>query len=139
MIVQKDIHSLGIIAGQASRTQRDTYQWLVQYQDGIWHAEYNHTRPDGRGFSEIEQEQVKAVALGTPDGLAHLVHYRVDLPDGATPIFFRRRKVAINLTDESTTPGQTVHCIGWRHGDQATYLFVFDDGSTLLTDNLQAV
>jgi hypothetical protein len=65
--------------------------------------------------------------------------HRVDVPAGATPIFFRRRSVEINPLQGETGNRTTTHCIGWKRGDEAVYLFVFDDGSTLLTNDLQAV
>ncbi|MBA2285832.1 MAG: hypothetical protein H0W02_10135 [Ktedonobacteraceae bacterium] len=68
--------------------------------------------------------------------------YVVSVPAGAVPVFFRRR--SIELTPEgSIVTRKTTHCIGWKHDiafdDRAVYLFVQADGSTLLTDDVQAV
>lgn len=112
----------------------DVYTWRVTYQDGSSLHEFDAVNTIGRGFAEVDSAKVKELKLASQN----LTH-SVEVPAGAEPVFFRRRRVAINLTDESTTPQPTVHCIGWKRGDEAVYLFVFDDGSTLLSDNLQAV
>lgn len=110
---------------------KDAYNWYAIYKDETTIPEYDQERPDGRGFAEIDHTQMKALALS---GL-----HCVNIPEGATPIFFRRRSVAINIADGISTPRETVHCIGWKQGEQAVYLFVFEDGSTLLSADLQAV
>ncbi len=46
--------------------------------------------------------------------------------------------MTLNLETSEETH-KTAHCIGWKRGDEAIYLFVLSDGSTLLTDNLQAI
>src|SRR5579859_774366 len=117
----------------------DSHIWSVTYDGGADFSEYDHDKSDtvGRGFAEVEKDRVKVLTIlpVAKDCMPHTVQ----IPDGATPVFFRRRSVAINLTDERTSHQPTVHCIGWKRGDEAVYLFVFDDGSTLLTDNHQAV
>jgi hypothetical protein len=129
----EDTYNLGVIADQTFK-QRDAYTWGVQYVDDTCIAEYD--REEGRGFAEVEQSRVKVLLLLS---LAGDVFHSVDIPQGATPIFFRRRSIAINLLQEESSPRPTVHCIGWKRGDEAIYLFVFDDSSTLLTTDLQAV
>lgn len=85
-------------------------------------------------FADVDLSRTRVLLLLTPDGrLAH----RVDIPSGAMPLFFRRRQIVINPDEQEKAP--TIHCIGWKRGNEATYHFVFEDGSTLLTDDLQAI
>lgn len=115
--------------------QKDAYTWIALYRDGGYISEYD--RPDGRGFAEVDSLQVKEMKLESSD-MARRSHF-IDIPEGAEPVFFRRRSVALNLVDGSSSPVGTAHCIGWKRGEQAVYLFVTDQGDTILTDNLQAI
>ncbi len=113
---------------------QDAYTWGAMYSDSTCIAEYD--RPEGRGFAEVDQIRVKELLLlHLAGGTSHSVH----IPQGATPVFFRRRSVTISPLAGESTPRPTTHCIGWKRGDEAIYLFVFDDGSTLLSNDLQAV
>lgn len=113
---------------------RDVYTWGALYDDDACIGEYD--RLEGRSFVEVESARVKELLLlSLIGGSTH----SVKIPQGATPVFFRRRSLEINLVQEESTPRPTVHCIGWKRGDEAIYLFVFNDGSTLLTTDLQAV
>ena len=109
----------------------DLYQWVVIYQDGTFTEEFDALRPDGRGFSEIEEKPIMGIELWGKS----LSIRRVSVPKDAQPIFFRRRYIGLDGSGQQ----RTVHCIGWKRGEAGVYLFVFDDGSTLLSDDLQAV
>lgn len=115
----------------------DTYTWCVLYQDGTKTPEFDEIRPDGRGFAEVEDKPVQSITLARVDTGIQVAD--VAIPEDATPIFFRRRARLINPNDGTTLKSDTTHCIGWQCGDDVAYLFVFDDGTTLLTKNLQAV
>jgi hypothetical protein len=111
-------------------TAKDVYTWRVTYYDGSTLDEYDESRPDGRGFAEIGEQQFSAVELiGT---------HRVSVPFGATPVFFRRRRTELNPNSDEETHS-TIHCIGWKKDDQACYLFIRDDGRTLMSTDLQAI
>lgn len=111
---------------------RDIYTWSVVCADGSTLKEYD--RPDGHGFVVTSGLQVKQLKISS------FIHtYAVEIPEGATPVFFRRRRLEISPIDERVSQKGTTHCIGWKQGEQSVYLFVFEDGSTLLTDDLQAV
>jgi hypothetical protein len=86
-------------------------------------------------FVYIDQSQVKSLALLSVGNVVH----QVDIPDGAQAVFLRRRMLAINPMNEQLQHASTIHCIGWKRGEDAVYLFIRDDGSTLLTNDLQAV
>ncbi|SRR6266496_305481 len=111
---------------------KDVYTWCAFYKDRLALEEESAAH----GFASVDQAQVNSVLL-IPADLGRSVH-RVSIPDGAIAVFFRRRTVAFH-PDESMTVGATVHCIGWKRGDDGVYLFVGDDGTTLLTDDFQAV
>lgn len=111
---------------------KDAYTWRAVYDEYSYHQE-----TDENCFADVDQSRVKALFLLPLPGTEGDPQ-RMDIPEGASPVFFRRRSIEINLAT-SEQARKTVHCIGWKRGDEASYLFVFDDGSTLLTDNLQAV
>lgn len=111
------------------------YHWWAVYTDDSCIGELD--RDEGRVFAEVDLAHVKTLVL-LPckwDGPSH----GVDIPQGATPVFFRRRSIKLHPLQGETGNRTTTHCIGWKRGDEATYLFCFDDGSTLLTSDLQAV
>jgi hypothetical protein len=111
---------------------KDVYAWRVTYHNGLQLNEEDAAQ----GFASVDQLQVKRLRL--LDASSGIPVHIVTIPQGATPIFFRRRSIELNPnTDEQAH--KTVHCIGWKKGDEAVYLFIFEDGSTLLTNNLQAV
>lgn len=117
---------------------QDTYTWHALYDNDEAISEYD--RPEGRGFAEVESTRVKTLLLTPLQGALH----RIDIPVGAQPIFFRRRSIELAPLQGDVQSRSTVHCIGWKNAgllsvQQEVYLFVFDDGSTLLTNDLQAV
>lgn len=114
---------------------KETYTWVAICADDSFIGEYD--RPDARGFAEVDGLQVKQLKLESSN--PHLRSHYVEIPQGTTPVFFRRRRIEINPLNGQERGRSTVHCIGWKLDNTAVYLFVFDDGSTLLTDNLQAV
>lgn len=108
----------------------ETYAWYVIYDDETGFHEF-----DVSSFAAVDPARVKTLMLlqGTE------VRHRVEIPASAQAVFFRRRSIEINPLSQDTSDHTTTHCIGWKRGDEATYLFVFDDGSTLLSNDLQAV
>lgn len=110
----------------------DKYTWRVSYHDGPQLEE----RDAPAGFASVDQTRVKRLRLVSHSGIPEHI---VTIPDGATPVFFRRRSIALNLAEENSEPRGTVHCIGWKRDEEAVYLFVFEDGKTLLSNDLQAV
>jgi hypothetical protein len=110
---------------------KEAYAWCIVYQDDV----LLHEDDAEQGFASVKR-QVKMLTL-LP--LAGALPCHVSIPQGATPVFFRRRSVEINPLAGETGNRTTTHCIGWKRGEEAVYLFVLSDGSTLLTDNLQAV
>lgn len=123
---------------QEPTTQRqpDHYTWLVEYADGTLLAEYDDERPDGRGWLEVEQERVTTVFLLNPDPAVAVTHL-VLVPQDAAPVFLRRR--LIQFSPEGEIARATVHCIGWHAGEAGVYLFVFADGSSLVSSDIQAI
>lgn len=110
----------------------DAYTWTALYVDGTYLPEHEATQ----GFASVDQEHVKSIELHSSDDFSM---HSVSIPQGAQPVFFRRRRIAINVMEESSEPQATVHCIGWKRSEEdAVYLFVFADASTLLSSDLQA-
>lgn len=118
------------------KTLKEAYIWQVKYGDDTWLAEYSADCLQGRGWSEVDKLRVAYVELLSADGTSA---QGVQIPAGAEPVFFRRRNIILNVNTEEEQHLTIAHCIGWKQGEQGTYLFVFANGSVLLTSNLQAV
>lgn len=113
------------------KAQQEAFIWRAMYSDETVVCE-----EDVDKFADVDASRVASLfLLPLQGGAAH----RVDIPQGATPVFFRRHPLEINVMQGSGTLHPTTHCIGWKRGDEGVYLFVFDDGSTFLTNELQAV
>ena len=117
-------------------SSKDYYTWNVTYEDGTVVDEYDAVRTDGRGFGEVDQARIRRLEIQAYDDVltSHIVH----IPDDATPVFFRRRQIALDGSGNEQGRS-TTHCIGWKREEAGVYLFVLPDGSSLLSDNLQAV
>lgn len=111
----------------------ELHTWRALYSD----QSYLDEQDAAQGFASVDQAQVQSLALidSKEEKAAHVV----DIPESAKAVFFRRRGMTLNITDESVTNRTTAHCIGWQTDTSAVYLFVFEDGSTLLTNDRQAV
>lgn len=107
------------------------YTWCAVYGDNTALEEQ-----DAPNFASVDQSRVKSLFLLGSD-YQHV--HRVSIPDSAQAVFFRRSSTEIKLTDGSETERSVVHCIGWSLGDEGVYLFLGNDGSSLLTTDLQAV
>lgn len=124
------------------RLDSDGWTWRVHYSDGTTFDEYE---PDGteHSFAEVDNPRVAVVELlPQHDWLAeHVV--KIDAAAGTRPIFFRRRSRIVNLESGEDTAGPVIHCLGWQKTvngrNVASYLFLFADGSSLTTDDYQAV
>jgi hypothetical protein len=115
---------------------RDLWTWCAIYKDGKVLYEYDEDGTE-HGFREVQPDQVESLCLlpSSTDQKSYTV--RVN-PKKVTPVFFRRR--SIHMRSDGEEAGRSViHCIGWEDKDKSSYLFVFEDGSTLLTDDLNAV
>lgn len=109
------------------------YTWSVIYRDDTTMPEFDGNRR--RGFKEADNGQIKTVELKPLDNQP-LPSHRVNIAEGATPVCFRRHKGMDSITNK---PDYTMHCVGFQCMYDACYLFVYEDGSTLLTSDLQAV
>lgn len=110
---------------------KGAYIWRAMYRDETVVCEENVDK-----FADIDASRVTSLFLYP---LAGGGTHRVDIPQGAQPVFFRRHPLEINVMQASGAWHPTVYCIGWKKDEQSVYLFIFDDGSTLLSNDLQAV
>jgi len=108
--------------------QQETYTWSATLEDGSKIDE-----SDVDSFTHIDKNQVSSIALLAEGTILH----QVNIPDDAYPVFFRRR--ALTLGPDAQSQDTAAHCIGWLRDGQGVYLFILPDGSTLLTDDLQAI
>ena len=122
------------MTAEVALLRRDAYQWRVVYQDDTVIDEYDDIRPDGRGWAEREEKPVAEIHLMANGCSEH----QMSIPTGTMPVFFRRRSIELDPNVDTQTH-RTAHCIGWQHGEQAAYLFVLPNGSTLLTSDFQAI
>lgn len=112
-------------------TKQELYSWRAYYPDG-----FLDEADAPSGFASVDKTNCTCMALLDED--ADPMHM-VEIPAGAEPVFFRRRQIEVNLHDGSETPKRSAHCIGWKCGEQSVYLFLLDNGCSLLTTNLQAI
>jgi hypothetical protein len=128
---EEETYNLDVLVGQFP-TELKAYTWCAIYKDGTTISETSENC-----FGDVDQPCVKTLLLlPVKRGIEP---QRMDIPEGATPVFFRRHSLELQLIDGQEKPYPTRYCIGWKSEERALYLFVFDDGSTLETDNLQAV
>ena len=111
----------------------EAYTWYVIDSDDCTSLQED----EENNFTCVDQTKIKAVLLLPLQKLE--VGHRVDIPKGAQAIFFRRRSIEINPLSGQESNRPTTHCIGWKNEESAVYLFVFQDGSTLLSNDLQAI
>jgi hypothetical protein len=126
----------------------EAFTWRAIYHSGEIVSEFEESRDGsipqlGRGWAEVAAEQVRVVTLENPF-LTPYFTQQVVIPEGARPVFFRRRRIEVNPASGESTPMPCIHCIGWVHEGGATdglgcYLFVFDDGSSILTSDLNGI
>lgn len=112
------------------------YIWSVTYHDGSQIHEFDDPNSTGRSFAEVDSNRARLLELQPNTEQAR--RQSVLVPLGALPIFFRRGRTEIKF-ESGAAEHTTIHCIGWKRDDQAVYLFVFADGSTLLTNDPQVV
>lgn len=111
----------------------EAYQWYVALQQGdLLIPEYDEMFPQGRGFSDITAPIKSVMLIG--EGGSHCCL----IPQGANPVFFRRRALTL-VPGMKTQHIATAHCIGYEGEMGSSYLFVFEDNSTLLTHDRNAI
>jgi len=111
---------------------QDIYSWRATYSNGEC---LDETHAVG-GFASVDQERCTALTLLL---LGEVPVHTVHIPAGAQPVFFRRRRISVNVVSEESLPQPTTHCIGWKRSEEdAVYLFIDEAGNTLLSSDLQA-
>lgn len=117
---------------------QDDYFWIAHYAD---QTSFDELDPDGvaRPFSAIDQSNLAAFeVVAVKDGRSFVVPVSHD----RRVIFFRRRRIETTM-DGDEIGRSTVTCIGWQkttHGrNTQSFLFLFPDGSSVLTDDRSAV
>lgn len=118
----------------------DLWTWVALYDDGSRLFEYDET--GSHGFTEVDLSRLRVFLLVPTQPGFSTHHVQIAPSKGQRPIFFRRRSIQL-AQDGSEVEKKTVHCLGSQSTVQgvnvASYLFLFEDGSSLLTDDYQAV
>lgn len=122
----------------------DPWYWRVVYADGATLDEYDADAPDGRGWASAEaygamrQTRIAQVILiPQRDGLStHVVTLSDASGDAPAVRFFRRRRVTVSMeTGEPVGEAEPVTAIELL----GIYMFLFADGSIVVSDDLNAV
>lgn len=116
---------------------QDAWQWVAHYVDGETLPEYDAGHPTGRGWKDVDLTRVAYVVLQSQ--MPHLAHHVLKLPVGAEPVFLRRRVIGLDPVTDQETSRATITLLGWRRGDKESFVFYFEDGSSLISDDLNAV
>lgn len=116
----------------------DAWVWRAEYTDGTALDEFDEG--GDHGFREIDQSRLRRFLLiPTQD---HLATHALMPTGDARPIFFRRRSTEINHSGDVES-SRTVHCIGMQQTvggrNVKAGVFLFDDGSLILTNDLELV
>lgn len=114
---------------------RDVWMWVAEYRandagqiETVPEVIYGDGEEIERGWSIVDQDRVTALYLYPRDSGTGLEPLMLTLPDGAKPILFRRRTLALM----SSTPDTTT-CIGWKAPGASCYLWVGDNGRVACT------
>ncbi len=112
----------------------EAFSWSVVLADGPMVSE-----EEAGSFAAVAHRPVRTIILDPHAGSPPVF---VRVPEGARPIFFRRRKIVLDPAGEETDR-RTITCAGYQTTEggrnRAVYLFVFEDGTLLLTDRHDAV
>lgn len=118
----------------------DPWYWEAIYDDG---ATLEELEDDGtlHGFREIDQERLVAFILRPL--FPHLSQYAVQLNPGKRLIFFRKRRKTLDMNSGEQRDEPPYQCIGYQETvngkNVKSYVFVNIEGSSLLTDDHNAV
>ena len=115
----------------------DLWLWRVYYRDGEILNEYDENG-NARGWASVDLERGvdKIILVPSRDDLS--MHALVVPPTAKAPVVFRRRTITIKTNPDDDTPipdVPAITCAGW----EGAYIFLFHDGSFVLSDNRDAV
>lgn len=131
----------------AGAGEPDLWLWRAYYKDGTFLDELD---ADGtlHGFKDVDLEKCVALQwIPTVEGLP-APHVRINLDKGERGLLFRRRGRIFDPNIGRDIGAMPVyHCIGWEVPNEdpslapvhASYLFLFEDGSIMMTADKQAV
>lgn len=125
------------------------YIWEAIYNDGQSSLVEWERMENGEiiqhGFSEIALEQTTGMilhAIGGKEGQG-AISVKIDTEGGMRPIFFRRHQSTLNFETGEVTRHDPIHVLGWQRTVDETfvssYVYIFPDGSLLLSDRHDAV
>lgn len=117
----------------------DKWTWVATYFDG---RILDECGPEHHVFADIDQDNLSTLAWEPRDDSLPMVCVQVG--PGSLPILFRRRLLTVDFSGAGEPqPPNVVHCVGTIRavGNETvgSYTFVFENGSVLVSDNLQAV
>lgn len=136
--------------GEEEPIRVDTsYIWEAIYDDGQSSLVEWERMENGEiiqhGFREIALEQTTGMilhAIGGREGQG-AISVKIDATGGMRPIFFRRHQSTLNFETGEVTKHEPIHVLGWQrtvHGTNvSSYVYIFPDGSLLLSDRHDAV
>lgn len=110
--------------------------WITQHADG---AVFPEIGPDGdaRGWKHKPDSPVVAIELVAQ----RLTHHdlRIEIPEGAMAVFFRRRYLSVAVGDGSVerTDGLTV--VGWESAAEQWYLVIDAAGNNRTVRDMAAI
>lgn len=110
----------------------DRLLWRVRFADG---STFDELGPDGqaRGWGQAMEQPSPPDYVDLVDTTGRTLY--VVACQGRRPRFVRRRRLSVSLSGGPSEKGPTVHILGW----EGAWLFVFEDGSHLLSGDFNAV
>lgn len=112
----------------------DNFSWRAHYNDGTVLDE------EGHGFADVDQNKLTAFELipNVPGRNGYVLKCTPEI----RPIFFRRRTLTVSMQSGKEIGRSCIHCLGWQKTvkgvNVASYTFIFEDGSVVVTDDFNA-
>ena len=130
----------------AADNAQDAWHWVAHYTDNGTIGEYE-LDDDGNEVAHSWQhiDMSKFHYLELIPQRPWLGRHILALPDGARPIFFRRRLALQELDSQQVVDSgiRPITCIGWQKTVEgknvASFTFLLEDGTSVLSDDRDAV
>lgn len=126
------------------------YVWTAIYTDdgeGETLPEYERNRHTGEvtqhAFSHIDLIRCRGLVLQSLSAACRDISVKITPEEGMRPIFFRRHPTEFDFITGEVRKLAPIHVLGWQRTvagqNVSSYVYIFPDGSLLLSDRHDAV
>jgi hypothetical protein len=129
------------ITVDATPTRNDAWEWRAIYTDDTYLDEFDEHDGTQHGWKDIDLERLHSFVLFSKR--EHLQSHLLRLTPEARPIFFRRRSIELSIESGEDQGRTTTTVLGMqrtvRGVNVASYTYLFEDGSILVSDDFKAI